>query len=93
MFKSNLKLFDFSIACFNASTLDVCPVPELINCRFLAKTIVFDLVCLQIFEANSKSLISDLLGDFSVHVLKFTTESVKVSLSWVSTPFKQVLNC
>ena len=46
------------MACFKASTLDVCPVPELINCRFFAKTIVFDFVCLQIFEANSKSLTS-----------------------------------
>ena len=92
LFKSNLKLFDFSIACFNASTLDVCPVPELINCRFLAKTIVFDLVCLQIFEANSKSLISELLGDFFVQ-FEIYNESVTVSLSCERTPFKQVLNC
>ena len=32
------------MACFKASTLDVCPVPELMSCKFFAKTIVLDLV-------------------------------------------------
>ena len=30
-FRQNPKYFAFSIACFNASTLDVCPQPEPIN--------------------------------------------------------------
>ena len=47
------------MACSKASTLDVCPVPPAQSCLFLTKIIVFDFVCLQIFEANNKSSISE----------------------------------
>jgi hypothetical protein len=50
--KFKLKLVAFSTACFRASTLEVWPTPLAINCWLLAKTIVLEIVCLQIFEAN-----------------------------------------
>ena len=46
------------MAWFKASTLDVWPVPLANNCWFLAKTIVFDLVCFAILFAKIKSSIS-----------------------------------
>jgi hypothetical protein len=66
-FKSNPKFFAFS--CTSASTRDVCPVPDEINVCFFAKTIVFDLVFLQTFEANIKSSISCSEGLVVVTVL------------------------
>ena len=50
--KSNSKEVAFSIAWRNASTREVCPVPEAHSCLFFANTMVFDLVCLQILEAK-----------------------------------------
>ena len=69
------------MACLKASTLEVCPVPEASSCLFLTNTIVFDLVCLQIFEANRRSSISSLLGAISVAVLKCSFASVMLSRS------------
>src|SRR5690606_36851573 len=54
-FKSNLNDWALWMAWFKASTRLVCPVPLAQSCLFLAKTMVFDLVCLQIFDANIKS--------------------------------------
>jgi hypothetical protein len=50
----NENFLAFFMACCNASTRDVCPVPEAIRFRF-CKTIVLDLVFLQILEAKIKS--------------------------------------
>ena len=58
------------MSCFKASTLDVCPVPELMSCKFFAKTIVFDLVCLHILEAKTKSFSSEFFGFFDVQYSK-----------------------
>ena len=66
----------FRVACFNASTLEVCPVPEAHSCLFFANTIVLDLVCLQIFEAKIKSSISSFDGTVVVTVFKCSLESV-----------------
>src|SRR5690606_40982004 len=52
--KSKPKDWALCMAWFKASTRLVCPVPLAHSCLFLANTIVFDLVCLQIFEANNK---------------------------------------
>ena len=54
----------------NASTRDVCPVPDASNCCPLAKIIVLDFVCLQILEAKIKSSISEGEGSFFVTVLR-----------------------
>ncbi len=90
---SRLKLKDcaFSIACRNASTRLVWPVPLAQSCFPFAKTIVFDFVCLQIFEANNKSSNSWELGLLFVACVKISALSVILSLSWTKTPFKQVL--
>jgi hypothetical protein len=80
-----------SIAWFRASTLEVCPVPDEISWLFFAKTIVFDLVCLHILDANNKSSISDSVGSFFVTIVRFSEESVIRSLSWYNLPFRQVL--
>ena len=61
MFKSKSNFLALSTAWFNASTLDVCPVPEAKSCLFLASTIVFDLVCFEIFDANITTLIAALI--------------------------------
>ena len=70
--KSNLNFLALSMACCKASTRDVCPVPEASNCLFFASTMVFDLVCLQILEANNRSSISVVLGANCVTVLRFS---------------------
>jgi hypothetical protein len=59
-------------------------------CPGFCKTIVFDLVFLQIFEANIKSLIlqSDLLYGFQVLNIVCNT----IPFSWIS-PFRQDLTC
>ena len=80
------------MACFKASTLDVCPVPELKSCKFFAKTIVFDLVCLHILEAKTKSFSSEFIGFFDVQYSKLFSLSVKLSLSCFNMPFKHVRN-
>ena len=56
--KSNPKEFALSIACVNASTREVWPVPQEINWLFFAKTIVFDFTCFTNLLAKSKSLIN-----------------------------------
>ena len=80
------------MACFSASTLEVCPTPDAKSCPSFAKIIVFDLVCLQIFKANSNAFNSDSVGAFSVTVLKSAIFSVNKSLSCSKTPFNNVLN-
>jgi len=79
------------MAWFNASTLDVCPVPEAKSCLFLASTIVFDLVCFEIFEANIRSSISNSEGFLSVTYFKLSPLSVIESISWIKNPFKHDL--
>ena len=90
--RSKLNLFAFSIAWFNASTLDVWPVPDEISWLFFANTIVLDLVCLDIFDANNRSSISKSLGFNFVTNSKLSDESVIKSFSWNKFPFKHVLD-
>ena len=54
--------------------------------------IVFDFVCLQIFNAKAKARICSSVGIRFVTVLKSATPSITKSLSCSKTPFKRVLN-
>jgi hypothetical protein len=80
-------------ACTSASTRDVCPVPDEINVCFFAKTIVFDLVFLQTFEANIRSSISCSEGLVVVTVFKSALLSVYyffLELKTVSSKYELV---
>ena len=79
--KSKLKDVALCIAWFKASTRLVCQEPLAQSCLFFANTIVFDLVCLQIFEANNKSSISVSEGFSSVLASSISLESVIASFS------------
>ena len=91
--RSNLKFFAFTIACFNASTLEVCPTPLAISCPFFASTMVLDFVCFTSLLANNRSFISSSSGSLFVTVLSSPADSVTVSLSWTTTPFSNERNC
>ena len=92
-FRSKPNDLAFSIACFNASTREVCPTPLANSCLPFASTIAFDLLFLTILLANSISSTSSGVGVLSVTVFKSATVSILVSLSCTNTPFNKARNC
>ena len=79
--KLKLNFLAFSIAWLSASTLDVCPVPDASNCKFLERTMVLDFVCLHILDANIRSDSSVSLGFEIVTYFNLSMLSVIESLS------------
>ena len=84
---SYCRLFAFSIACFNASTRDVCPTPLPISCLFFARTMVFDFVCFASLLANKRSSTSLAVATLLVAFLKSSGLAFFASMSCSNIPF------
>ena len=69
LFKSMLNLFALLIACFSASTLEVCPHPDPISCLLDARTSCIRFSVLTYFTSNNKSSICFLEGFFQTHLI------------------------
>ena len=82
--------FTLSSALINAisteSTLDICPAPIPKVTPSLTKTIAFDLTCLTIFQANSKSLICSADGFSLLTVSKSFSLTTLLSKSCSKIP-------